>query len=315
MSETQDLPTPDITPEESIAPPTPPSLPQTIPSVRTLRSWLPLYLKKSDRAIEKLSRILETSSGTDTVLLTVCYTSLLSSTLLKSLSIRQLQRAVRQIIEKAISLPPNTTVVIDTSSIPPSRLLIASERLKAFSEVISDFRIFVRLWGLIGVWKWGKGVWNNPPKDGLVRSIAYAQVLSILIYQYLENGAYLATKGVLKWSKEKENNVWIWSSRFWMAFVGLDLIRLIREYTLKRKRSVAEETSTDGEKKKISTEQEETEWVATWRRELIVNLAWAPLTLHWSLETGLVSDFWVGLFGSVAGVVGLKRLWEITSDA
>ncbi|KAH8801705.1 hypothetical protein F5884DRAFT_524901 [Xylogone sp. PMI_703] len=306
MAETPEVPTPDTNAEEPGVPPSP-ALPK-IPSTETLQSWLPLYLQKTDRAIDKLSRILATSAGTDKVLLTICYTSLLSSSVLKSLSVRQVHRAVRQLIEKAISLPPNTTVLIDTASIPPSRLYIASERLKALSGVISDFRIFVRLWGLIGVWKWGKSVWNDPPKDRLVRVIAFSQVLSILIYQYLENGAYLATKRVLKWSKQKETKAWLWSCRFWMAYVGLDFIRLFREYALKKRRE-------SGTEKNEAVAEQDAEWAATWRRELVVNMAWAPLTLHWSLETGLVNDFWVGFFGSVAGVVGITRLWKTTSDA
>lgn len=154
----------------------------------------------------------------------------------------------------------------------------------------------------------GKGAWNSPPKDLFIRRIVYAQVLSILIYQYLENGAYLASKGVLNWGKESQNKVWVWSSRFWMAYVGLDFARLFREYYLKKRR-----TSTK-EKGEEATEQEEAEWASTWRRELVVNSAWAPLTLHWSLETGLVNDFWVGVFGSVAGVVGISNLWKNTKS-
>jgi hypothetical protein len=303
MSEIQGLPPPDTTPEKAIPLPipTPPSNP--IPSLETLRTWLPLYLSKTDATIAHLSRILSTSSGTDTFLLTVCYTSLLSSSLLSSLSLHRIRAAARRFISQAIALPPNTTVIIDTSALPPSRLLIASARLKALSELISDFRIFVRLWGLISIYNWGKRVYSSPPQDVFVRRIVFTQVASNIAYQYLENGAYLASKGVLCWSKEKQTKAWIWSSRFWMLHVGLDFVRLWKEAKLQTLKGKQKERS-----------DEESKWTAKWRREMVVNAAWAPLTLHWSLEKGFAGDFWVGLLGSVAGLAGFRELWRTTGS-
>merc|ERR1711977_765913 len=49
-----------------------------------------------------------------------------------------------------------------------------------------------------------------------------------------------------------------------------------------------------------------------WRRQLLINAAYAPLTIHWSLEKGLVGEFWVGLFGSVAGLAKLKEAWRLS---
>ncbi|KAE9370373.1 hypothetical protein N431DRAFT_426744 [Stipitochalara longipes BDJ] len=301
MSEIQGLPPPETEPEKAIPLPlpTPPSNP--IPSLRTLRNWLPLYLSKTDATIAHLSRVLSTPSGTDTFLLTICYTSLLGSSLLSSLSLHRIRAASRRLISQAIALPPNTTVIINTSSLPSSRLLIASRRLKALSELISDFRIFVRLWGLLSIYNWGKRVYNSPPIDTLVRRIVYTQVISNIAYQYLENGAYLASKGVLGWSKEKQTRAWVWSSRFWMLHVGLDFVRLWREARLRALKGKSSPWS-----------DEENKWTEKWRREMVVNAAWAPLTLHWSLEEGFASEFWVGVLGSVAGLAGFRELWRTT---
>ena len=128
-----------------------------------------------------------------------------------------------------------------------------------------------------------------------------------IFYQYLENGAYLSSKGVLGWSKEKQGKAWVWSSRFWMAHVGLDLLRLGHELR-KRRRRVEEVERTGG----VVDEQVERGIREKWRRELVVNLAYAPLTVHWSLEKGLVNEFWVGLLGSVAGITGFREAWKIT---
>jgi len=144
---------------------------------------------------------------------------------------------------------------------------------------------------------------ENPPEDSLLRGVSYGQVVVNITYQYLENYAYLSSKGVLGWSTEKQNRAYIWSSRFWMAHVGLDFVRLYHEAAKRRNKGKGKEGVED---------LEESAWRAKWRRQLVVNSAWAPLTLHWSLEQGLVGDFWIGLLGSVAGIAGLRELWKNT---
>lgn len=164
--------------------------------------------------------------------------------------------------------------------------------------MISDFRIFVRLWGFVGIWKWGKGVIDNPNADGVLRAVESTQVLASIFYQYLENGAYLSGKGVLGWSVEKQNKAWVWSSRFWALHVGLDFVRLWREIRLRREKVGGKDV------------EEERSIKAKWRREVVTNLAYAPMTLHWSVEQGLMSQSWVGLCGSVVGVTKIRQVWK-----
>lgn len=307
MADIPGIPAPDSLNSSSTTPPK--------PTLQNLLSWTPLYLASSntDRTLTTLSRILSTPSGTDTLLLLLGYSSLLTSNVLSTISLSRIHALARLTIEKAISLPPNTVILID-GSIPSSKLLVTAQRLKALSAVISDFRIFVRLWGLLGIWRWGKGVWANPPKDAVERGLVKAQVLVNVLFQVLENGAYLSSKGVLGWSPQKQTEAWLWSSRFWMAHVGLEFIRLGRAYT-NRDRGTEEQKRRDGPKGDVWTDRGEREWFEGWKRELLVNTAWAPLTLHWSLENGLISDFWVGVFGSVAGIVGTRKAWKAASNA
>ena len=282
-------------------------------SVQSLRSWLPLYFRRADRTIEQLSRILSTPGTTDTLLMAICYTTRLSAAVLSSISLHRLHQAAREFVERAISLPPNTAVIIDTSSIPPSHLLIAAKRLKALSSLITDFRAFTRLWGLIGIYKWGKSTVLSPPGDEVLRQIAYAQVLSSIFFQFLENGAYLSSKGVMGWSPELQGRAWQYSTRFWLMIVALNFVRLYREAVLRAQRGTPEQRRTDGPQGDVITDRDEAEWSAKWRKDLVTNLAWAPLTVHWSLEQGLVSEFWIGLLGSVAGVTGMSALLKNTS--
>lgn len=177
-------------------------------------------------------------------------------------------------------------------------------RLKALSSVISDFRIFVRLFGLLGIYSWGKDVWSSPPSDGVEERIVKAQVIVNCFFQILENGAYLASKNVLNWSESKQNKAWLWSSRFWASHVFLEFLRLGRVWSIRKR----EMQAGKGKEKQVDADTREAEWKKEWVRSLVVNSAWAPLTLHWSMEGGLISDAWVGAVGSVAGIVGVGRL-------
>jgi hypothetical protein len=278
----------------------------SIPS-KQLLSWLPLYLNRTDATISHLNRILSTPSGIDVVLMLISYSSKAASEILSTISLARLRETVSTLIAAAEQLPPNTTILIETNDLPPSRVVRSAASLKALSGLISDFRIFARLWGLLGMWSWGKGVLKSPPKDVLLRRIAYAQVLVNVVFQYFENGAYLASKGVLGWSGKKQTQAWLWSSRAWAAHVGLEFVRLGRVVALKRRRGVDEK-----EKEKEEGEGEK-EWWEGWRKELLINGAYAPLTVHWSLEQGLLGELSVGLLGTLVGVVNLSTLWKRTA--
>ncbi|TGO57080.1 hypothetical protein BOTNAR_0209g00090 [Botryotinia narcissicola] len=306
MSEISGIPPAETSPASALPLPIPTPSPPQIPTPQALQSWLPLYLSKTDSVLTHLSKLLSTPSGTDVLLCTIGYSSHLTSNLLSRLSLHQIRQAARLLIEKAIALPPNTTIVLSPSTIPvpSSRLLLLATRFKALSALISDFRTFGRLWGLLAIYKWAKATWNSPPEDTLIRKIVQIQVLANLCYQVLENGAYLSSKNILSWDKTKQAKAEIWSVRCWMVHVGLDIVKLGIEYG-RRDKEMAE---MKGEKVK-----EHREWMERWRKSLIVNLAYAPLTVHWSLEGGLVTEFWVGLLGNVAGGTSLRYLWRNTA--
>ena len=44
-----------------------------------------------------------------------------------------------------------------------------------------------------------------------------------------------------------------------------------------------------------------------------VNVGYLPLTLHWSLTKGLISDGWVGFFGMIAGLASWRMQWKATA--
>jgi hypothetical protein len=254
----------------------PPSLPLTKPSpssppsVKTLQSWLPLYVTKTDHLLTHFSRIISTPSGTDATLLSLGYTSLALSSLLTRLT-------------------------------PSPKHALTARRLAALYALCSDVRMFARLFGLFGIYQWGKSAILTPSADPLERGIVNAQVLVNTVYQVLENGAYLSSKGVMGWTTERQGWAWMWSSRCWAAHTALEFVRLARERQVRKGKAVV------GEKG-----EEEVRDLA-WRREVWINSGYAPLTIHWSLDGGIISPLTVGLLGAFVGAVKMNRLWEATA--
>ena len=90
-----------------------------------------------------------------------------------------------------------------------------------------------------------------------------------------------------------------------MAHVGLEFTRLGYLWSERRR------AGQKGKDKEMVGDKEME--LGAWRRDLVSNAAYAPLTVHWSLEEGLVGDFWVGFLGTVASGVGFAQLWKNTA--
>ncbi|KAF3201409.1 hypothetical protein TWF106_002828 [Orbilia oligospora] len=146
-----------------------------------------------------INRILSTTSGTDKLLMLAGYTLM----------------ALTAALERVNGpLPAGVDLLKATTTFPlPAFPAIRSleVRLRALSGIISDFRIFSRLWGLFGIAEWAVQVYEAPPKDQQLRQIAYAQVCVNIIYQSLENVAYLSQHKILRYSNATQNKLWAWS--------------------------------------------------------------------------------------------------------
>jgi len=280
-----------------------------LPSTRFL-------LRRTDILLLRLHALLSTPSGIDRTLCTLSYTLTFLHARLSPLLTLRLSRLAASIASKASdALLPGETLI---ASLPaPTSIALLSRTttsLKSLAALIADFRIFIRLWGLLGIYAWARDTWASPPADAVLRRITWAQVGVNAAYQVLENGAYLASHGVLVsegWVGERgarrQARWWVWSSRFWAAHVGLEFLRL--GYLWRKQHS---RRSTDGEGEKEDKIERKAEQELWWR-DLVSNAAYGPLTVHWSLEEGCLSESWVGLLGMVAGGVGLRERWRATA--
>ncbi|QDS77256.1 hypothetical protein FKW77_003590 [Venturia effusa] len=264
-------------------------------------------LRNGDRTVGKLSKILSTPSGTDRLLATTCYTLTLVSATINNALTNNIEKIAEEFAEKAsLALEPGESVIA-TFPVPPlaQHLASLSTSSQKLASLISDYRIFTRLWGLLGLYAWGKSTYLNPPSDPLLKKIAYAQVVGNICFQALENLAYLASKGIITRDAATQSRDWKWSSRFWMSHVCLDFARLYRTRVLRDARVDDRVGEEEGKEVKASRKEEE----ATWWREFIVDACYFPMTVHWSTD-GVLSPSQVGFLGSVAGATSLRYLWD-----
>lgn len=317
---------PNSTPDTPRPPPRPTLL-------QKLRYLLARRLKNAaystDRNLLRLSALLSTPSGIDVVLCTTGYTLTLVYALGQRVLEKQLAVVATTLADKAADVMlPGETLIAELPASAGTKLLAQTVgSSKAIADVIADYRIFVRMWGMLGLYTWARDTYLSPlpreagRKEKLLRGTTWAAIASCVLFQVLENGAYASSKGMLTssaWTgdagKKRETWWWVWSSRFWAVYVGCELVRLLIERAYHEPRL---QRAGDGEKEdKLRVEQEKKEArdnTFTWWKDLISNIAYAPMTLHWSVEEGLMSDLQVGVCGTIAGGALLAGAWRKTA--
>jgi len=294
------------------------SLPKAQPSsLQRLAQVLPHYVSRTDSHISRISRLISTTSNLDTTLLTITYTLHLLHALLSRLTTLRLSIAAQSLgdllSQLPYTLPPSSTFVATLTPSPISRLFRLTTSTAALAALIDDVRIFLRLGGLLSIYTWGASVYRSPPQDRVLRSLVWGQVGACALFQYLENGAYLGSKGVFAFGSYKVNKWYVWSSRFWMMHVILEFGRLARQRSLRRNENVGKEEANkqdnESNDNRISMKREEER---EWWQQVYVNAAWLPVTVHYGSETGIVGEAQLALLGLVAGVLGLRDAWRAT---
>jgi hypothetical protein len=406
-----------------------PTTAQASPASR-LRALVSTAPSQTDAFLSHLQRALSTPSGIDTTLLLLCYTTRLAASGLASGAAAAQALLLRRVLLQSQSRrgPGAWTAILSSTSSSAAAVLVATtattttaakpqlgvvgragvdmvssragalaaglavlaHKLKALSSLASEARMMLRLWGLLDMYFWARGLVRNtrdkmaarrgrrrrrqqaassssssasatttttttspssPPRESttgppeplvtLPEAVAYLQLAACVAFQALENGAYLSARGVLGWTPAQQTRAFRWSARFWAVHVGAELGKLAAEGLARRHRllppvprpsslpsppdATAQGTGADKEKEEGKGEEglgagaaaegqaeagaDETRW----RKQVVRNAAWAPLTLHWSAEEGLVSEAVVGLLGSIPGILQMRDLWRETA--
>ncbi|KAG5649962.1 hypothetical protein H0H81_001309 [Sphagnurus paluster] len=194
-------------------------------------------------------------------------------------------------------------------------------------SILGDSRTLWRIWGLLPIIQWLVSLERNPQPTRRLLTIERLQGWSMLAYYPLEHLSYLLSHGLIPASipaipylsssskriKLDANSLGIWSTRFWALYVILQLGHLCED----RKLLQARERNLRKAKGVGLTAAEKQELKQRWdayRSELITNLAYLPLTIHWSLEKGIIkNDVLVGLFGLIAAVTSFRSGWKATA--
>ena len=101
----------------------------------------------------------------------------------------------------------------------------------------------------------------------------------------------------MSWTPATQGWAYKWSVRFWALYIGVELGKL-----------GAQGLCSGGAVMTTKAEKDE------WRGKLMRNLAWAPLTLHWSVDGGVgLNEGIVGLLGSIPGLIQFRELWASTA--
>ncbi|GAO14661.1 uncharacterized protein UV8b_05271 [Ustilaginoidea virens] len=302
------------------SPPVPP-VPQKTPPLSTVLAAAP---SRADAFLAHLARCMQTRAGAETVLLFVCYATRLAGSVLEAVGGAALRQSARRLVALAYSLPPATTVVMASAAPQPSLAALALRlggRFKALSAVVSETRTMGRLWGLLGLYFAAKrlvlrsraagprrGKEEEEKHDGgdddddddddaaFDTLVAWAQTLSLIVYQAAENAAYLAAKKVLPLSPATQGRLGLASVRAWGLYVAIEGARLLVERSRRRSGGAAPAKDAD--------------WAARWNKSFYRNLAWAPLTVHWGTRQGFLPDIAVSLLAFYPSVGAMADLWR-----
>ncbi|KAL6301355.1 hypothetical protein BKA93DRAFT_467088 [Sparassis latifolia] len=213
---------------------------------------------------------------------------------------------------------------------PTSR---AADGLVKFSSILGDARMLFRIWGLLPIIQWLISIERNRPPTRQLLTIERLQGWSMLAYYPLEHLYYLlshaivpaelptnplssllpctkasAKDGGVSWDT---NALGLWSCRYWALYVLLQFVHLrednmllkMRQRTVNKSKTTAAQIEKDELKKRFDA----------LRTEFVVNLAYLPMTLHWSLEKGLFKNaIWIDICGFIAALASWRSGWKAT---
>lgn len=259
-----------------------------------------IFTSPLDDRIAHINRVLSTASGIDSTLCFLGYGLVFVSGSLDSL---RNAPAFHSLLSRLSHRDSNNTGGL------VARLGDTAASAKVLGGMCSDFRMAMRLWGMLKIWAGAKATYFSPPKDGVLKIIAWVQLSSMAAYLVLENNYYLWSKGVIKGMtpttmvKRLRAAIWIF-----LAYLVLDFIRLGRVLQLRAAEQNEKGVDTDGKDVKTRLMEQDRAWYGS----LQVDLGYFPLCFGWGGAITL-PEWAYGLGGAVAGFAKLKEALRVTA--
>jgi len=251
---------------------------------------------RPSETLNHLIRYLSTWSGSDKLFMLIQYGAKVLIPILQARARLQHRAGVR-------SQP--------TSSIAP--------KLAKLASTIGSARSLWGLWGVLPIIQWLIALERAPPPTRRLHTIERTQGWSMLAFYPLQQLSFLHTNDLVPAALPRriiinDRAVSLWSTRFWMAYVVLQLAHLREDRALLVKRQRALEKLSSREKLQPQERAELARRWDAWYNELVVNLSYLPMTIHWSFEKGLFgNDIWVSVFGLAAAIVSFRSGWKATA--
>lgn len=258
-----------------------------------------IFTSPLDDRIAHINRVLSTASGIDSTLCFLGYGLVFVSGSLESLRNAPAFRSLLSNLSHRDSNKPGGLV---------AKLGDAAASAKVLGGMCSDFRMAMRLWGMLKIWAGAKATYFSPPKDGVLKILAWTQLGSMVAYLVLENNYYLWSKGVIKGMtpqtmvKRLRAAIWVF-----LAYLVLDFIRLGRVVQL---RAAEQEKVVDSDDKDVKTRLMEQD--RAWYGSLQVDLGYFPLCFGWGGAVTL-PEWAYGLGGAVAGLAKFREALRVTA--
>jgi len=244
-------------------------------------------------------RYFGTWAGSDKLMMTAQYSAKLLIPLLESRAALQFGNGLR---EKPVS---------------PT-----AKGLGKFAENLGSARRVSGLWGLLIIIRWISSIERLEPKSRFIQTIERIQALSMLTFYTLENLSFFTSPSApiltKYFSSSSHPNIMttkasLWGIRAWAIYTFLQLVHLRADgKELRRKQRILEKSAV-GETTDVDVIE-----LKKQKRAIVLctveNLAYLPLTIHWSFVGGIFkSEFPVNLLGLIAALASFRAGWDATS--
>jgi hypothetical protein len=183
-----------------------------------------------------------------------------------------------------------------------------AKRVANLAGPVSDFRILLRYYGLIPLIKWIIDSEKNPDPNPRLQALSRMQNIANIFYYPLEHAYWLSLHHVIPMTDQTRDKVGMWSCRFWCAYVVLYFAQLFEE---KRVLDLKQKTLSKKKDEKLSLELAKIKQQRKdWSMNALINAAYFPLTIHWSLEQSSFPDVAVGVCGTIAAIAQVHLAWR-----
>jgi hypothetical protein len=169
--------------------------------------------------------------------------------------------------------------------------------------MLNEWQIMNRLFGVLDMCMAAKDLIKRvsadrsagKPVKKLDVAIQASQTLCLTSFHVSEAIGFLSTRGILKRSAKSEEKLTFLAIRSWAAFTLIEIGRLSLDWM-----------NTMQDKEKLATKT----WKAKWKSDMLQNLAWASVSIHWSLRDGLIPEAFVSPLAVFATWSLVKDAWK-----